>query len=339
MNLLNELIKQKADLSAQDRPPRAREAAKTLGISEAEYVALSCGDSCISLDTSRFEELLFELEPVGELMALTRNDVMVLEHHGVYRDAQSRHGHVIFNSPDIDLRLKVSSWQSGFAVEENGRQSLQFFDEHGIATHKIYVTTESDVGVYNSLVKQYATSAGFSDLSIKKIVKIEPTKVDFSTQDFINEWQEIDNAHHVNSLLDKYTLTRPEAYRLLGDDAVILRKNALEDLLKQAVELKMPLLMFVPNSSATQIHNGTVHKLMEMGPWFNVLDPKFNLHANMSLISESWCIKKTLEQGDTYSMEIFDADNNALMMVYLHTDVVKDKKIAQQWFDLLADLV
>lgn len=48
--------------------------------------------------------------------------------------------------------------------------------------------------------------------------------------------------------------------------------------------------MFVPNSSATQIHNGTVHKLMEMGPWFNVLDPKFNLHANMSLISESWCI-------------------------------------------------
>lgn len=48
---------------------------------------------------------------------------------------------------------------------------------------------------------------------------------------------------------------------------------------------------------------------------------------------------KTLEQGDTYSMEIFDADNNALMMVYLHTDMVKDKKIVQQWFDLLADLV
>jgi len=48
---------------------------------------------------------------------------------------------------------------------------------------------------------------------------------------------------------------------------------------------------------------------------------------------------KTLEQGDTYSMEIVDTDNNALMMIYLHTDVVKDKKIVQQWFDLLADLV
>ncbi|GEM_PF-2936742 len=62
---------------------------------------MSCGDGCISLDTSKLEELLFELEPVGELMALTRNDVMALEHHGVYRDTQSRHGHVIFNSPGI----------------------------------------------------------------------------------------------------------------------------------------------------------------------------------------------------------------------------------------------
>ncbi len=339
MDLFKTLQQKKKDLLAEERPPRAREAAKKLEISEAEYVALSSGETCTMLDNKRFAELLLQLETVGEVMALTRNDAMVLEHHGIYQGGVNRYDHLIFNSPEIDLRLRVSEWKYGFAVDENNRQSLQFFDEFGEASHKIYVTDASNKASYENILLEFSTTGNFRDLAIKSKPETFIKEVDIDQQAIHKDWRALDDAHQVNALLKNYGVTRPQAYRCLGEDALVLQRTALEDLLKKVSEQQIPLLIFVSNATSTQIHNGTVTKLMEMGPWFNVLDPTFSLHANMELVAETWMITKHLnEQSPTYSMELFDTNHNTLMMVYLHPDAQSDKDKTLLWKTILMSL-
>ncbi len=342
MTALKELQQQKKTLLLKERPPRAREAAKLLGISEAEYVALSYGETCTMLDNNRFTEILLQLETVGEVMALTRNDAMVLEHHGTYQGGTKGKNHVIFNTPEIDLRLNVSKWKYGFAVDENKRQSLQFFDEFGEAAHKIYVTSASDKSSYEAILHEFSTTGSFSDLKITNkpeahITHIKDVNID---QEAIHkDWKALDDVHQINGFLEEYSVTRPQAYRYLGNDAITLQRTALEGLLEKVSELQIPLLIFVSNSTSTQIHNGVVNKLMEMGPWFNVLDPKFSLHANMELVSETWMVTKYLNgESPTYSMELFDINHNSLMMVYLHPEARKNDDKKQLWADILMSL-
>ena len=65
---------------------RIRTAARQLGVSEAELVATGVDGEAIPLATPAggWRQLLHEIEPFGEVMALTRNDACVHEKHGVY---------------------------------------------------------------------------------------------------------------------------------------------------------------------------------------------------------------------------------------------------------------
>lgn len=333
------LYQQKKDLLTQERPQRAREAAKTLKITEAEYVALSLSDTCTMLDGNRFAELLLQLEPVGKLMALTRNDAMVLEHHGVYKDGYQKETYLIFNTPEIDLRLQISKWKYGFAVEEKNRQSLQFFDQFGEAAHKIYITDASDKTAYENILHDFSTTATFQDLVIKNKTKTKVASVKINQEAIHKDWLALNDVHQVNALLKDYGVTRPQAYRCLKENSSLLQSSALEDMLQQVSELQIPLLIFVSNATSTQIHNGVVNKLMEMGPWFNVLDPAFSLHANMELVTETWMVAKNINKDHpTYSMELFDANQETLMVIYLQMEAISDNKVINKWLEILNSL-
>ena len=79
-----------------------------------------------------------DLGTLGEVMALTRNDWCVHERHGRYQDIQADGPVGLVLGPDIDLRVFFSCWRSAWAVEQDGRHSLQFFDGEGVAVHKVY---------------------------------------------------------------------------------------------------------------------------------------------------------------------------------------------------------
>ena len=64
----------------------------------------------------------------------------VHERHGRYLDIQADGPVGPVLGPDIDLRLFFNSWKHFYAVSENGRHSLQFFDRGGEAVHKVYRT-------------------------------------------------------------------------------------------------------------------------------------------------------------------------------------------------------
>ena len=61
---------------------------------------------------------------------------------------------------DIDLRLFLTHWHVGFALREEMegeiRRSLQVFDKHGVAIHKIYPQEAASEGAFDSIVSEFA---------------------------------------------------------------------------------------------------------------------------------------------------------------------------------------
>ncbi len=136
---------------------RIRERALRLGVPEAALVAAGCGVTAQEL-AGPAQTLFRELGTLGRVMALSRNGSAVHERHGAYLDIQADGPVGIVLGPDIDLRMFFASWKYFYAVTENGRRSIQFFDMRGEAVHKVYRTEHTDGTAWDAFVARFATA-------------------------------------------------------------------------------------------------------------------------------------------------------------------------------------
>ena len=147
-------------LKSEQPKLRIRNAAEALGVSEMELLELQLGNTATRL-SGGWQSLLQEVESLGYVMALTRNEYVVHERKGLYHNVSFMHdGKMgVAVNPDIDLRLFMWEWEYGYAVEVPSRgkvlHSLQFFNQRGAAVHKIYLTNKSDKAAYDALVNKY----------------------------------------------------------------------------------------------------------------------------------------------------------------------------------------
>lgn len=330
------LYHEKKTLLAQEHPPRARNAAQSLGISEAQYVALSCGETANWIPKSAFAEILQSLHTLGTVMALTRNDQVVLEHHGHYRSLALYDGTATVNGDGLDLELWLEKWAFGFFVEEAGRKSLQFFEATGVAAHKIYMTDESNDSAYSTLVSTYVTEPCPSTL----LEVVDTADIDLLPRQLDDEalqesWQSLRD-FDASFWARENGLSLPQAYRHLTQDAVRLGADALKRLLIQSAEAGLSMLISAPNTSVVQVHHGLIHKIEEMGPWINVLDDGFNLHGFQPGIAESWRVKKYLGPDVYYeSVEFFDEKERLVLAICLDPDIRTLNEPVDEWTTLL----
>ncbi len=140
---------------ADNPKSRDRDLALGLGVSEAELLAAHVGHGATRI-AAHPDRIVPELAAFGSLMALTRNESCVIEKTGVY-DNYSGGGHAGFiANGEIDLRFFPAHWVTAFALERETsggqRRSIQVFDAAGDAVHKIYLTPDSDVTLWEPLV-------------------------------------------------------------------------------------------------------------------------------------------------------------------------------------------
>ena len=74
-------------------------------------------------------------------------------------------------------------------------------------------------------------------------------------------------------------------------------------------------MIFVMNDSAVQVYSGSVNEIKQFGPWFNVLDPEFNLHLRSKDIGAAWLIQKPSDDGWITTMDVFDKDGKEIMLI------------------------
>lgn len=324
VSFFSDLAKRWQELRDKNEKLRIRNAAEQLGVSEAELLATRVGNGVTRLNHD-FKKLFAELESLGSVMALTRNNAMVHEKTGQYKDL-SIHGNMGLALGEIDLRIFFNHFAYGFAVQEgdgiNLRESLQFFNAYGEAVHKIYANSNTDRQAFHKVVERYRASEqnAFLVLQEKKRQEnntlLQPSQ-ELNVQQLRKDWSGLKDVHHFQAMLKKHQLERIPAYRAIGADyAQQLNKQAFEDALLQAAASELPIMVFVGSDGMVQIHTGVVKTLLRTGSWFNVLDPDFNLHANTSLLDQVWLVRKPTTDGVVSALEMFDAEGRQIAQLF-----------------------
>lgn len=308
-------LKQRWDALKESKPHlRIRNAANELNVSEMELLATQIGDTVTRLKPE-FVEILSEIETLGKVMALTRNDECVHERKGIYSNPDFKSSHAgLFVNPDIDLRIFLSHWKKVFAVIEPAgdktRKSLQFFGKDGEAIHKIYLVPQSNEEAFTALVEKYKSPDQSQDETTEVYLHNLDERLDeeIDIESFRKEWKGLKDTHDFFALLKKYHLTRTQALRLAPDEyyAKQISKDAIVTMLEKAAELQTPIMVFVGNKGLIQIHTGEVKRTMWHQNWYNVLDPDFNMHLDMDKIAQTWIVRKPTEDGIVTSIEVFN---------------------------------
>ena len=299
---------------------RIRDAAATLGVSEAELVALGVGRTATPLKAD-WRGILNDMPEVGRVMCLTRNEHCVHERHGRFEGVDVKGPHGIVLGPDIDLRLFLGSWKHGFAVREPLKQgerlSLQFFDGAGDAVHKIYATEETDRPAFDALIARYTAAPDDMKIVARTADTIDRPDAEIDVEGLRAAWLAMKDTHEFFGMLGKFKVGRVQALRLVGEDlARELPGRSLRAAFEAAAADGTPIMVFVGSHGCIQIHTGPVKRLVEAHGWFNVLDPDFNLHLREAGIARVFSVRKPTEDGIVTSIEAFDAHKRNILLMF-----------------------
>ncbi|MQA18998.1 hemin-degrading factor [Rugamonas rivuli] len=340
---------------------QARDAAKTLNVSEADLLAIGIGKTVTRLQEGENvpREIMRRALDLGTVMALTRNENGVLERTGVAtrlkpqeeitgldadkekeREARMRNIAGGYLGGEIDMRFTFKNWKYAFAVVQPGKdgvvsRSLQFFDAHGDAVHKVYVKSEAGVPVFDKLVADFRNPVQSADLKVTAAPVKTAEKPDsaIDVKEFQMAWNELTDVHQFNRLLGEFGVSREQAMRLAPASSVQrVTPLAVRQLLEESAKQKLEIMAFLGNEAAIQIYSGKVSKVQEAAGWFNVLDPEFNLHLRDNAFNSGYVIKRA---GVT-SVEFFD--KNGELVVSFFGVRERNKPQPQSWVDMTAAL-
>lgn len=315
-----------ARLSAPEA--RERDFARDLGISEAEYVAAHVGAEG-AIGARRIlpfaREMLGDLPRLGEVMSLTRNDSAVHESIGTFGRFMSDRGAAAVFGDNINLRLFFRHWAHGFAVEKRDgdavRRSLQFFDHAGDAVQKIHLRPDSNLDAYEALVARLLAP----DQSQAVTVRAYPpapedavTTANFARRDDLrHRWTAMTDVHQFWDILQQVGVSRHVAVQCVGEDcAWPLETGAAVTVLEQVAAQGIDAMCFVGSRGCTQIHGGPITTLRPMGPWLNVMDPRFHLHLRTDHIAEVWALRRPIAEGHLSSVEAYDAQGRLIIQFF-----------------------
>lgn len=292
---------------------RIRDAARELGVSEAELVALNCGTGTTTRLRGPWGDFMKTIPSLGYTMALTRNEAAVHERKGKYEQVEifGPMGQVV--GEDIDLRLLLMHWHVAYALREEDegstRRSLQIFDKFGTAIHKIYAKEEGAAEAFEKIVAEFAdeNQANTESFEPEPPAVVDPADSDIDVAAFQKTWDSLGDTHEFFGMVRKFGVGRQQALRLGGAErAYQVKTSSARELLERASESGLRIMVFVGNRGMIQIHSGPVKNIKIMGPWLNVLDPEFNLHLREDLIASAWVVKKATRNGQVTSLEIYD---------------------------------
>ncbi len=326
-------------LRAANPKSRARDFAEMQKITEADLVAAHIGHGVTALVADP-DRLVPWIGKLGDVMALTRNDNCVHERRGHYSDYRTGAFAAMVLDPEIDLRIFPPHWVHAFAVEEPGedmpKRSIQVFDAAGDAVHKVHLKPESAHDMFEPLIRALRNPEQESQLPLSARKPVDPARGDASTAPALRTaWDKMTDTHQFPGLVKEHKMNRLGSYRVAGAPyAERLEPGAVTATLHAAADAGIPLMIFVGNMGCIQIHGGLIEKVVPMGPWINVMDPRFNLHLRADRIAEVYRVWKPTRTGDVFSVEAFDERGELILQLFGYR---KDTP-AEPWNALVAAL-
>jgi len=182
----------------------------------------------------------------------------------------------------------------------------------------VFLTDASDRAAFETLVRDLRLPDQDDTITLTPRAPVEAAKLRADkAEELRREWGEMTDTHQFLRMVSKLKMNRLGAYRVAGAPwAFALRPDAVTQVLHQAAADTIPLMIFVGNQGCIQIHGGPVARVEPMGPWINVLDPRFNLHLRADHIAEVWHVIKPIRDGMAHSIEAFDAQGALILQIF-----------------------
>jgi putative hemin transport protein len=309
-------------LAYRERQPTGylRDAARALGVSEAELLVASGGDRVTPLRLDDLESLLRDIARWGELRTMTRNDHAVIEQTGRYDNLEFFGQAMGQTVGSIDLRIFASRWAHAFGVVTEGRQgprcSVQFFDRHGVNVHKVFT---SEPTAFERVRDVWSAGPGPVELpAIEPVAAAtERADADVDVAALRARWDALTDTHEFHAMIRELGVSRAQALRLAGPErARAVAPEALQAALEGAARNGETLMIFVGNRGLVQIYIGAIHRVVATQGWLNVLDRDFNLHVRDGAIRDAWVVSKPTRHGPVLSLECCAADGETAVQLF-----------------------
>lgn len=324
-----DLLRREAALRAGGvTPPRMRDLAAALDVPEAALLEARRGTGaaeriCDAGTPEAFGAILARLPDLGEVMTLVRNESCVHELTG-RPSAPSIDGPVGQFVGEVDLRLFLQHWRFGYRLDEETRsgprRSLQFFDATGTAILKVHATAGSDRVAFDRIAGDFAAPrAPRADFAAAALPAVDRPDDEVDVGGFRAAWDALEMTNEFFLILRRFGVGRGQAMRLAGPErARPVAGKAVGAVLSGAAAAGVPIMVFVSNRGCMQIHAGPVHRIEPMGPWMNVLDPRFNLHLRTDRVAAAYVVRKPSVNGAIHSLELFDVAGELVCQIFGH---------------------
>ncbi|VDS07028.1 Hemin transport protein HemS [Paracoccus haematequi] len=318
---MNDLTPARLRALKRDATVRPFDLAAQLGLPEAALVEAELGHGATRIDPAP-SRLIPAVRSLGEVMALTRNISCVIEKIGTYNDFHDGDHAAMTLDPEIDLRLFPRHWVHAFCLEapspDGPRRSIQVFDAAGDAVHKVHLRAGSDLDAWDALRRDLALPDGEGLSDFVPRAAAEGARANPDRADALRaEWAQMTDTHQFNTLLRRLKMNRLGAYRTVG--APYARPLAVAAVARMfdAIQAQgQQVMLFVGNMGCIQIHSGTFQNVKTMGPWLNVLDPRFDLHLRADHVAEVWLVDKPTRRGSALSVEAFAASGELIFQCF-----------------------
>lgn len=290
-----------------------------LGVTEAELMFLGLGENVILL-RPEIDAILGKIEELGLVKAVTHNKYCETERIGVYRNFSKEESTTLFLGEDIDLRIFAERWKIALAVEEKGKESLQFFDANGQTVHQIYLTGGSYRQAYLDLVNKFRQEQQAAPLLQKIIPKRieEKRDAEIDISDYHQAWNNMQDTHEFFGLIKRFGLTRMQALRLAPPyRAMQVSLESFRRTIIQCSNAKIPLMMFTANEGCVQINTGELHNVDRNVPLLTLSETSGGeTKLNEDAVHSVWHIVKPTADGDVNSLELYSTDGNLIVQFF-----------------------
>ncbi|CAF25914.1 hemin-degrading factor [Bartonella quintana] len=328
-------------LREEKKEMRNRDFALSVGISEAELIAVYCTVGKAKKLQADVATFLENAPKLGTVMALTRNEYAVHEITGCFEKIV-QNKNVSLTLGEIDLRIFSKQWKFGFEYDMlslgKPTKSLQFFDQYGVAIFKLYSRDTTNMEEWDKLVDKLLHEDQSPTLDVLPTpIQTQRETVELDVEKFRDRWRQITDVHQLQEIISELKINRHDAVKYAGNEfANELKTNTIEIMLNQIAQQEIPIMCFVSNKGCIQIFSGQVKNIKQMGSWLNVLDQKFHLHLLVSGVDSVWRVRKPTSNGYVSSLEVFD--KNGEMIIQFFGMRKEGQKEREDWQSLLNNL-
>lgn len=301
-------------LQRQDPKKKADEIAIELAVSEEQLISSRCGfyeENNTRLICEPIQ-ILSELALLGEMTYVMENAVIKHEVDAVltniygHKKTHSQANKPLFSPANVDVQFNFNQFKSIYAINDGGYLSLQFFDQHGQAMYRAFMTDNSSLKNYKSLIKYYKSHNQRPCGTRLEFCSSSKTK---NGVDDLNKTPSKESFGNTVGYDDESIAISLSSGCIFSTS---LGSSTIRELLEHLHKNKFSIKITVCNAAIQQAWSGVLKIKKVQGTCLRLFGKQFNLDIEASSIGHLWLVKKQSCTGEITTLEIYDKQKNYL---------------------------